>query len=104
MCGQPHPAGRAHLIGAARVEERGQDIGERVAGEKDATEDRGVADGARLMLNDLVPHCSPVRGGHRAPVTGHLSGVIPPSTADFTAWLSLTYLRLVTSDRQHPLR
>jgi len=43
-----------HLIGAARVEERDQDVGEHVAGEQDATvreEDRGVADGVRLMLD-----------------------------------------------------
>ena len=43
----------AHLIGAASVEERDQDIGEHVAGEQDATvpeEDRGVADGVGLML------------------------------------------------------
>jgi hypothetical protein len=42
-----------HLIGAARVEERDQDVGEHVVGEQDATvreEDRGVADGVRLML------------------------------------------------------
>ena len=47
----------AHLIGAARVEERDQDVGEHVAGEQDATvreEDRGVADGVRLMLDDLA--------------------------------------------------
>ncbi len=55
----------AHLIGAARVEERDQDVGEHVAGEQDATvreEDRGVADGVRLMLDDLAWHGSPVRG------------------------------------------
>ena|GEM_PF-2403831 len=56
---------RAHLIGAARVEERDQDIGEHVAGEEDATvrkEDGGVADGVRLMLDDLARHGSAVRG------------------------------------------
>ena len=55
----------AHLIGVARVEERDQDIGEHVAGEQDATvreEDRGVADGVRLMLDDLARHGSAVRG------------------------------------------
>ena len=55
----------AHLIGAARVEERDQDVGEHVAGEQDATvreEDRGVADGVRLTLDDLAWHGSPVRG------------------------------------------
>src|SRR5215218_3051825 len=55
----------AHLIGAARVEERDQDVGEHVAGEQDATvreEDRGVADGVRLMLDDLARHGSAVRG------------------------------------------
>jgi hypothetical protein len=49
----------AHLIGAARVEERDQDVGEHVAGEHDATvreEDRGVADGVRLILDDLARH------------------------------------------------
>ena len=55
----------AHLTGAARVEERDQDVGEHVAGEQDTTvreEDRGVADGVRLMLEDLAWHGSPVRG------------------------------------------
>ena len=55
----------AHLIGAARVEERDQDVGEHVAGEQDTTvreEDRGVADGVRPMLDDLAWHGSPVRG------------------------------------------
>jgi hypothetical protein len=55
----------AHLIGAARVEERDQGVGEHVAGEQDATvreEDRGVADGVRLMLDDLARHGSAVRG------------------------------------------
>jgi ribosomal protein S18 acetylase RimI-like enzyme len=55
----------AHLIGAASVEQRDQDIGEHVAGEQDATvrqEDRGVADGVRLMLDDLTRHRSAVRG------------------------------------------
>jgi hypothetical protein len=59
------PSRRRHLIGAARVEERDQDVGEHVAGEQDATvreEDRGVADGVRLMLDDLARHGSPVRG------------------------------------------
>ena len=49
----------------ARVEERDQDVGEHVAGEQDATvreEDRGVADGVRLMLDDLARHGSAVRG------------------------------------------
>lgn len=44
----------AHLIGAARVEERDQHVGEHVAGEQDATvreEDRGVAGGVRLTLD-----------------------------------------------------
>ena len=55
----------AQVIGAARVEERDQDIGEHVAGEQDATvreEDRGVADCVRLMLDDLARHGSAVRG------------------------------------------
>ena len=55
----------AQLIGAARVEQRDQDVGEHVAGEQDATvreEDRGVADGVRLMLDDLARHGSAVRG------------------------------------------
>jgi hypothetical protein len=55
----------AYLIGSARVEERDQDVGEHVAGEKDATvreEDRGVAHGVRLMLDDLTRHGSAVRG------------------------------------------
>ena len=55
----------AHLIVLARVEERDQDVGEHVAGEQDATvreEDRGVADGVRLMLDDLARHGSAVRG------------------------------------------
>ncbi|WP_344151386.1 hypothetical protein [Nocardioides koreensis] len=55
----------AHLIGAARVEERDQDVGEHVAGEQDATvreEDRGVADGVRLMLDDLARQGYAVRG------------------------------------------
>ena len=55
----------AHLTGAARVEERDQDVGEHVAGEQDATvreEDRGVADGMRLVLDDLARHGSAVRG------------------------------------------
>lgn len=55
----------AHLIGAGRVEERDQDVGEHVADEQDATvreEDRGVADGVRLMLDDLARHGSAVRG------------------------------------------
>ncbi len=55
----------AHLIGAARVEERDQDVGEHIAGEQDATvgeQDRGVADGVRLVLDDLARHRSPVRG------------------------------------------
>ena len=53
------------LIGAVRVEERDQDVGEHVAGEQDATvreEDRGVADRVRLMLDDLARHGSPVSG------------------------------------------
>ena len=55
----------AHLIGAVRVEERDQDVGEHVAGEQDATvreQDRGPADGVRLMLDDLARHRSAVRG------------------------------------------
>jgi len=55
----------AHLIGAARVEERDQDVGEHVAGKQDATvreEDRGVADGVRLMLDDRARHGSAVCG------------------------------------------
>jgi hypothetical protein len=54
----------AHLIGAVSVEERDQDIGEHVAGEQDAAvrkEDRGVADGVRLMLDDLARYGSAVR-------------------------------------------
>ena len=55
----------AHLTGAARVQERDQDVGEHVAGEQDATvreEDRGVADGVRLMPGDLARHGPAVRG------------------------------------------
>ena len=55
----------AHLIGLARVEERDQHVGEHVAGEQDATvheEDCGVADGVRLMLDDLARHRPAVRG------------------------------------------
>jgi hypothetical protein len=55
----------AHLAEAARVQERDQDVGEHVAGEQDATvreEDRGVADGVRLMLDDLARNGSAVRG------------------------------------------
>ena len=55
----------AQLIVLAKVEERDQDVGEHVAGEQDATvreEDRGVADGVRLMLDDLARHRSAVRG------------------------------------------
>jgi hypothetical protein len=55
----------AHLTGAARVQERDQDVGEHVTGEQDATvreEDRGVADGVRLMLDDLARHGPAVRG------------------------------------------
>ena len=54
-----------HLIGAARVEQRDQDVGEHVAGEQDAPvreQDRGVADGVRLMLDDLARQGFPVRG------------------------------------------
>ena len=54
-----------HLVGAARVEQRDQDVGEHVAGEQDASvreEDRGVADGVRLVLDDLARHGSAVRG------------------------------------------
>ena len=54
----------AHLVRTARVEERDQDIGEHVAGEQDATvreEDRGVADGVCLMLDDLAGHEPAVR-------------------------------------------
>jgi hypothetical protein len=59
------PRRRAHLTGAARVQERDQDVGEHVAGEQDATvreEDRGVADGVRLMPGDLARHGPAVRG------------------------------------------
>jgi len=55
----------AHLIGAARVEQRDQDVGEHVAGEQDAPvgeQDRGVADGVRLMLDNLARHAPAVRG------------------------------------------
>jgi hypothetical protein len=55
----------AHLIGAARVEDRDQDVGEHVADEQDATvreEERGVTNGVRLMLDDLARHGSAVRG------------------------------------------
>ena len=61
----------AQLIGAARVEERDQDVGEHVAGKQDATvreEDRGVADGVCLMLDDLARHGSTVRKIGRAHV------------------------------------
>ena len=55
----------AHLIGAARVEERDQDVREHVTGQQDAAvreKDRGMADGVRLMLDDLARHGFPVRG------------------------------------------
>lgn len=54
-----------HLTGAARIEERDQDVGEHVPGEQHATvreEDRGVADGVRLMLDDIARHGAAVRG------------------------------------------
>jgi hypothetical protein len=54
----------AHLIGAAMVKKRDQDIGEHVAGEQDATiceKDRGVANGLCLMLDDLARHGFAVR-------------------------------------------
>jgi RNA polymerase sigma-70 factor (sigma-E family) len=56
------------LIGTARVQERDQDVGEHVAGEQDAAvreEHRGMADGVRLMLDDLARHGSAVRGQRR---------------------------------------
>ncbi len=63
------PVGRrlvgTQLIVLARVEERDQDVGEHVAGEQNATvgeEDRGVADGVRLMLDDLARQRYAVRG------------------------------------------
>jgi len=43
------------LVGTAGVEEGDQDVGEHVAGDQDAAvreEDRGVADGVRLVLDD----------------------------------------------------
>ena len=52
-------------IGAASVEERDQDVGEHVAGEQYATvreDSRGVADGVRLMLDELARHAAFVRG------------------------------------------
>ena len=55
----------AQLVGAAGVEERDQDVGEHVAGEQDASvreEDRGVADGVCLVLDDLARHQAAVRG------------------------------------------
>jgi hypothetical protein len=55
----------AHLIGAAGVEERDQDVGEHVAGEHDALvgeQDRAVADRVCLMLDDLPRH-RPAVGG-----------------------------------------
>jgi hypothetical protein len=71
----------AHLIGAARVEERDQDVGEHVAGEQDATvreDDRSVADGVRLMLDDPARHGSPSAGsGVRSPI----SSINPPSAS-----------------------
>ena len=87
----------AHLIGAARVEERDQDVGEHVAGEQDAAvreEDRGVADGMRLMLDDLTRHGSAVRGsGVTSPNSSRgmpdaLSAAIlcPRSRASLAAW------------------
>lgn len=56
---------RGRLIVLAHVEERDQYVGEHVADEQDATvreEDRGMADGVRLMLDDLARHGSAVRG------------------------------------------
>ena len=58
----------AYLIGVARVKERDQDVGEHVAGEQDAKvreQDRSVADGLRLMLDDLARHASAVLGQRR---------------------------------------
>jgi hypothetical protein len=55
----------AYLIGAARVEQRDQDVGEHVAGEQDAAickEDCGVADGVRLMLDNLTRNGFAARG------------------------------------------
>ncbi len=55
----------AHLIGAAIVKERDQEIGEHVAGEQDATireKDRGVPNCVRPMLDDLARHGFAVRG------------------------------------------
>ena len=78
----------AHLIGAARVEERDQDVGEHVAGEQDATvreEDRGVADGVRLMLDDLARHGSPVGGQRgRSPISS--SGTERVLGRDWARW------------------
>ena len=63
----------AHLIGAARVEERDQDVGEHVAVEQDATiaeEDRGVTHGVRLMLDDLAGTGPPSAGsGMTSPIS-----------------------------------
>ena len=59
----------AHLTGAARVEERDQDVGKHVAGEQDATvreEQRDVADGMRLVLDDLARHWLPFVGSGRS--------------------------------------
>ena len=87
----------AHLIGAARVEERDQDVGEHVAGEQDATvreEDRGVADGVRLMLEDLPGTGPPSAGsGVTSPISSRgmpeaLSAAIvcARSRASLAAW------------------
>ena len=60
----------AHLIGAARVEERDQDVGEHVPGEQDATvreDDRGVADGVRRCSTRTPPGTGPPSAGGDQP-------------------------------------
>ncbi len=58
----------AHLAGATRVEQRDEAVGEHVAGEQDAAvreEERGVADGVRLVLDELARQGTPARGQRR---------------------------------------
>jgi hypothetical protein len=55
----------AHLVVLARIQARDQDVGEHVAGEQDASvrqQEGGVADGVRLMLDDLTGRGSAAHG------------------------------------------
>ncbi len=87
----------AHLIGAARVKERDQDVREHVADEQDATvgeQDRGVADGVRLMLHNRARHRSAIcrqQGDEPDQLQGDARGALPAtecarSHAPFVVW------------------